>query len=86
MTEDLFSEQKADLPEEWHEAFDILVGRGCAPTSALATIEWVSTEKTLKDVTTEYGTSIRTVRRYADEVVEFGPLDERVLSGPGDYR
>lgn len=74
--EDLFAEEKEGLPEEWHETFDKLVGKGSSPSGVLAAIEYVTTPKTQDEITSEFNTSQPTIRNLYPAVLAIGPKDD----------
>jgi hypothetical protein len=83
MTNDtLFPKQRDTLPTEWHDCFDELTGRGYAPSSILATIEYVTTHRTQAAVGDEYDVSALTIRNLQTPVILLGPLDPPTEYGP----
>ena len=73
----LFAEQKEELPEEWHNAFDALTAQGKSPTGIKATIEYVTTPKTQQEVSKEFNVSEVTIRSLQAAVVGLGPIEEK---------
>jgi len=74
-TSELYSEHKAELPEEWHETFDQLTAQGNSPSGIKATIEYATSGKTQQEVSHEYGVSKVTIRNLQAAVVALGPID-----------
>jgi len=79
----LFSEHRAELPEEWHDTFDELIAQGKAPTSIKATIEYVTSKKTQAEVSREMNVSDMTIRNLQAAVVALGPIDSKQASTHG---
>lgn len=75
MVPEMFAKHKEDLPEEWHETFDTLVGQGNSPSGIKAAIEYVTTDRSQPDVAEEFGTSDTTIRNLQEAVVALGPAD-----------
>lgn len=85
MTE-LFAEHKEELPDEWHETFDALTAQGNSPSGIKATIEYVTTPKTQKEVGREMDVSEVTIRNLQAAVIALGPVDNRQASDRGRGR
>lgn len=83
---DLWADHKKDLPEEWHETFDALVGAGSSPSGVKAAIEYVTTEKNQEEVAEEFGTSMVTVRNQYPAVIALGPVDEVTPAAESRWR
>lgn len=73
----LFADQKAELPEKWHETFDALTAQGKSPSGIIATIEYVTTPKTQQEVSRECNVSKVTIRNMQAAVVALGPIDAK---------
>jgi len=73
----LFADQKAELPEEWHDTFDALTAQGKSPSGITATIEYVTTPKTQQEVSREFNVSKVTIRKMQAAVVALGPIDAK---------
>jgi len=85
--EDLFAEEKEELGEEWHETFDMLVGKGSSPSGVKAAIEYVTTEKTQAEITDEFNVSEPTIRNLYPAVLAIGPKDDlESKTGPSGMR
>lgn len=78
--EELFSEEKGEIPEEWHETFDTLVGKGSSPSGVIAAIHYVTTGKSQKEISEEWDTSTVTIRNLYPAVLALGPQDELTTS------
>lgn len=79
----LFAEQMADLPEDWHDVFEALTAQGKSPTGINATIEYVTTPKTQKKVSQEFNVSEVAIRNLQAAVVALGPIDAKRASTHG---
>lgn len=79
----LFAEQKEELPEDWHDTFDALTAQGKSPTGIKATIEYVTTPKTQKEVSQEFNVSEVTIRNLQAAVVALGPIEAKQGSTHG---
>jgi len=79
----LFAEQKEKLPEEWHDAFDTLTAQGKSPTGIKATIDYVTTPKTQREVSQEFNVSEVTIRNLQTAVVALGPIEAKQGSSHG---
>lgn len=82
----LFAEYKEELPAEWHDTFDALTAQGKSPTGILATIEYVTSDKSQHEAATECGTSEVTIRNLQAAAVALGPIENargaRHAAGP----
>lgn len=76
-SQDLFADHKADLDDEWHDTFDALTAQGKSPSGIKATIEYVTTEKTQKEASREFGVAEVTIRNLQAAVVALGPIDAK---------
>lgn len=71
----MFADQRSELPEEWHDAFDQLVGQGNSPSGVLAAIEYIRTDRTQKEVANEYNVTKVTIRNLQEAALALGPQD-----------
>lgn len=74
--EDLFTEEKEQIPEDYHDVFDQLVGKGCSPSGVIAAIEYVDTPKSQKVVSDEFDTSTVTIRNLYPAILAIGPKED----------
>jgi len=73
----LFAEHKEDLPEEWHETFDELTAQGKSPSGIKATIEYVTSQKSQEEVSSETNVSEVTIRNLQAAVIALGPIEAK---------
>lgn len=78
--EDLWAEEKAQIPEDYHDAFDQLVGNGCSPSGVTAAVEYVRTDKTQKECSSEFGVSEVTIRKLYPSVLALAPQEDTTPS------
>jgi len=72
--------EHSDLVDEWHEAFLSATGSGRAPSTARATIEWLTTPKSQEEAAAEFGVSPVSVCNAQREILADGPIDEAVAT------
>ena len=73
---DLFAAEKAEIPEEYHDAFDQLVGRGSSPSGVIAAIQYIETPHTQDRIADEYDASTTTIRNLYPAVLALMPEKE----------
>lgn len=69
--------------EEWQDTIDALASQGYSDAAVLATIEYVTTEKSQQDVANAYNVGVTTVQNLQSAVVALGPIDEPTTTPRG---
>jgi hypothetical protein len=65
--ETLFPEMRGRVDPDHREAFDELLGLGASPSSAAATIRYVTTTETQAEAAAEFDVSAMTIRNWQEE-------------------